>query len=368
MAGGGEEPVDLSRNGDTAVTTAAGQPERRERRRGRKRERGSMVEPAEFTSYYGRPILKKPRWKNPDVPGYLWLGGMAGTSAVAAALGEATGRPALRQGGRYVAAGGALLSTVALIHDLGRPERFLNMLRVIKPTSPLSVGTWILSPFAAFASAAAASEATGIAPRLGRLAGWGAALFGPPLASYTGVLLANTAVPAWHEAHRELPVLFVCSGAAAGAGSQLVIAGIRGASARERAPMVRLGVAGATAELAVAQLLERRLHAIPGDIGSAYDVGKAGRWNRLAQVLTAVGGVGALFAGRSRVAAVLAGTALAGGSLATRLTVFEAGVASTGDPRHVVAPQRARLEAGERASAEGSWLAGENATAPVPRS
>ncbi|HEY3895520.1 MAG TPA: NrfD/PsrC family molybdoenzyme membrane anchor subunit [Pseudonocardiaceae bacterium] len=336
--------------------------------RGRRRERDSMVPAAEFSSYYGRPILKKPTWKSPDVPVYLWVGGLAGTSAVVAALGDATGRPALRRSGRLVAAGGALAGTVALMHDLGRPERFLNMLRVIKPTSPLSIGSWILTPFAAFASTAAAAELTGIAPRLGRLAGWGAALFGPPLASYTGVLLSNTAIPAWHEAHRELPLLFASSGAAAGAGAQLLITGLTGAGGRERGPMVRLAVAGATAELVIGEMLEKRLDRIPGDIAGAYRTGAAGRWNRLARGLTACGGLGALLAGRSRVAAIASGAALAAGSLATRFAVFEAGRASASDPQQVVAPQRARLaERGSHSSAEGSWLATENATSPAPR-
>ena len=339
----------------------------RRERRGRKRIKGSMVPEAEFTSYHGRPILKKPTWKNPDVPLYLWVGGMAGTSAVAAVLGDATGRPVLHRGGLLVAAGGAVVGTVALVHDLGRPSRFLNMLRVFKPTSPLSVGTFILSPFAALVSAAAASELTGVAPLLGRLAGWGAALFGPPLASYTGVLLANTAVPAWHEAHLELPVLFAASGAAAGAGAQLVVTGLVGASARERTPMVRLAVAGAAAELAVGEYLEKRLERFPGDIAGAYRDGKAGRWNRAARVLTAAGGVVAAFGARSRTAAVAGGAALAAGSLCTRFAVFEAGMASSQNPAHVVAPQRARLEAEGRSSANGSWLAGENATSPVPR-
>jgi hypothetical protein len=337
------------------------------RRRGRKREKGSMVPEAEFTSYYGRPILKKPTWKNPDVPIYLWVGGMAGTSAVTSAIADVTGRPALRRGGRLVAAAGAMVGTVALIHDLGRPERFLYMLRVIKPTSPLSIGSWILSPFAAFASAAAASELTGIAPLLGRLAGWAAALFGPPLASYTGVLLSDTAVPAWHEARGELPVLFAASGAAAGAGVQLVITGLRG-TRHERMPMVRLAVAGAAAELAVGQLLEQRLEPIPGNLVGAYRTGKAGRWNRLARALTAAGGFGALFAGRSRGAAVASGAALAAGSLATRFAVFEAGMQSAVDPQHVIAPQRHRLAEREKASAEGSWLESPDTTSPAPRS
>jgi polysulfide reductase-like protein len=309
----------------------------------RSRVRGSMVPEAEFTSYYGRPILKTPTWKNPDVPLYLWLGGMAGTSSAVAALADVTGRPVLRRGGRLVAAGGAAAGTVALIHDLGRPARFLNMLRVFKPTSPLSVGSWILAPFATAASAAAASEITGIAPGIGRMAGWGAAAFGPPLASYTGVLLADTAVPAWHEARGELPVLFAASGAAAGAGAQLAVTGLAGAARRERTPVARLAMAGAAAELAAGALLERRLERLPGGVVDAWRTGRAGRWNRLSRALTMIGGLGALLPHRA--AAVASGTALAAGSLATRFAAFEAGRASAAAPEQVVAPQRARLAA-----------------------
>src|SRR5690348_8377010 len=115
----------------------------------------AMVPRAEFRSYYGRPVLKRPHWKAPHLPGYLYFGG------------------------------------------LGRPERFLNMLRVLKPTSPMSVGSWALATHAGFAGAAAASAVTGIAPRLGRAAGAVAALTGPVVATYSGVLMADTAVPAW---------------------------------------------------------------------------------------------------------------------------------------------------------------------------
>ncbi len=351
-------------------------PAPRERRRGRKRIKGSMVPEAEFASYYGRPILKRPTWKNPDVPLYLWVGGMAGSSSVIAVLGDATGRPLLRAGGRWTAFGGALVGTVALVHDLGRPARFLNMLRVFKPTSPLSVGSWILSPFAAFAGLAAAAEVADripvvgglLGPTVGRAAASGAALFGPPLASYTGVLFADTAIPAWHEAHGELPVLFAASGAAAGAGVQLVITGLAGADARERRPVARLGVAGAVVELAAAHRMEATLDALPGGVGEVYRTGRAGRWNRLARAATATGAVLALAGARSRAAAVAGGVALATGSLATRFAVFEAGLASSQDPQHVIAPQKARLAERGRARADGSWLAGEGATSPVPRS
>ncbi len=354
MAGGGEDAVGVSRNGHG-----------RRERRGHKRIKGSMVPEAEFTSYYGRPILKSPRWKSPDVPIYLWVGGMAGSSSVLAAMADVTGRPMLRRAWRLVAAGGAAVGTVALVHDLGRPERFLNMLRVIKPTSPLSVGSWILSPYAAFASAAAASELTGIAPGLGRLAGWLAALFGPPLASYTAVLIADAAIPAWHEARRELPFVFVGSAAAAGGGAGLVVTGLTGRLA-ENAPAARLAVLGAAVEVGVEAAMEHRLARLPGGIDGAYTTGKAGRWHRASQVLTVLGGLGALVGRRSRAGAVASGLALAAGSLATRFAVFEAGRASAKDPEHVIAPQRERLARRAAASAEGSWL--EDATEPVPRS
>ncbi|MGH3424088.1 MAG: NrfD/PsrC family molybdoenzyme membrane anchor subunit, partial [Nocardioidaceae bacterium] len=177
-----------------------------------------QVPEAEFESYYGRPVIKAPVWKQPDVPLYLFFGGLSGASAVLAEGAAGTGRPALRRVARVAAASGAGLGTIALVHDLGRPERFLNMLRVFKPTSPLSVGSWILAPFAGLSSAALLSDVSGRLPGLGRLAGLGAAALGPPLATYTGALIANTAVPAWHEAYRELPFVFAGSGAAAAGG------------------------------------------------------------------------------------------------------------------------------------------------------
>src|SRR3954467_4575374 len=174
------------------------------------RERSMVPDPA-FESYYGRQILKTPTWKTPDVPLYLFLGGLAGASPVLGPGAAFTGRPDLERAARLAAAGGAAAGTVALVHDRGRPERFLHMLRVLKPTSPLSVGSFVLAPFSALSGAAALSLLTGRLPRLGRLAGAGAAVFGPPLGTYTAALLANTAVPAWHDAHRELPYVFAGS-------------------------------------------------------------------------------------------------------------------------------------------------------------
>ena len=117
-----------------------------------------------------------------------------------------------------------MISLLALIKDLGRPTRFLNMLRVFKPTSPMSVGVWILVGYAPLAAGAAASDVLGRAPRSGRAAGLGAAGLGAAVSTYTAALISNTAVPAWHEGRREMPILFAGSAASAAAGWGLIAA------------------------------------------------------------------------------------------------------------------------------------------------
>lgn len=322
---------------DTAPARSTDRPPR-----GRATSRGEQptVPPAQveqapdFRSYYGKPVLNTPTWKSPDVPVYFFSGGMAGAAAVLAELAAATGRPRLARAARLGAAGGALAGTALLIHDLGRPARFLNMLRMVKFTSPLSVGSWILSAFSALSTAAAASELAGIAPLLGRVAGLSAAAFGGPMTTYTAVLISNTAVPAWHDAHREMPVVFAASALSAAGGL-----GLLGAPVRENGPAARLGVAGAAVELAASAVLERRL----GEIGEKYKSGKAGPWMKAARTLSAAGIAGALAGRRHRGVAAASGLALLAGSLATRFGVFEAGRASAADPRDTIVPQRARL-------------------------
>jgi hypothetical protein len=293
-----------------------------------------MVPDAEFGSYYGRPILKEPAWKLPDVPLYLFAGGLAGVSATMSAVAEATRRPGLAATGRYLAAGGATVGVVALVHDLGRPERFLAMLRVFKPTSPLSVGSWILAPFSGLTAAAAAAQLTGKLPRAGRAASLAAAGLGPAMATYTAVLLADTAVPAWHEAYPELPFLFGGSALASAAGTALLVA-----PPAEQQPVRRMAVLGAGLELAASARMERRT----GLVGEPYRIGRAGALLRTGRALTAAGTVLSVAGRRNRLAGPAAGAALLAGGLATRFGVFAAGVASTRDPKYVVLPQRDRL-------------------------
>jgi len=292
-------------------------------------------EPAEFRSYYGRPVLKAPVWKQPDVPVYLFVGGVAGVSAGLAEGAALTGRHGLERWARLAAAGGAATGTVALVHDLGRPERFLNMLRVFKPTSPLSVGSWILAPFGAMSSVAALSHVTGRLRPIGTLAGFGSAVFGAPLATYTATLLCDTAVPAWHEAYREMPFWFAGSAAAAAGGL-----GAAAAPLNESTPARRLAVLGAAVDVTAEQLVTRRL----GMLAEPYHHGRPGTLLRVARGLNIAGATALAVGRRSRALSVAGGAALAAGSLLTRFGVFQAGLASAKDPKYTVVPQRQRVD------------------------
>ncbi|MGW3722621.1 NrfD/PsrC family molybdoenzyme membrane anchor subunit, partial [Streptomyces sp. NPDC005133] len=213
-----------------------------------------MVPRAEFESYYGRPIIHAPSWAARDIAGYFFLGGLAGAGSVLAAGSHLTGRPRTATAMKVSSLAAVSLSAAALIHDLGRPGRFANMLRVFKPTSPMSMGSWLLSAYGPAAGAAALSAVTGRLPRAGAAATAGAALLGPVLASYTAVLAADTAVPAWHGAHRELPYLFTASATAAASGMALIVA-----PPRESGPARCAAVLAATAESLATEAAERRL-------------------------------------------------------------------------------------------------------------
>jgi formate-dependent nitrite reductase membrane component NrfD len=293
-----------------------------------------LVPEAEFRSYYGRPVVKETVW-GPDIPSYLFLGGLAGASSTLAAGAHATGRPELARALKCGAAGAISLSMVALVHDLGRRTRFVNMLRVLKVTSPMSIGTWILSGYTPLALAAAASAVTRKLPRAGLAATIAAGLFGPAVASYTAVLLGDTAAPAWHEAHRELPFLF--AGSAATAAGGLGMLSVRPGRAGQA---IRFAVLGAAGEIAAKSLLLQRL----GPAAEPYQTGRAGQLMDISEVLTSAGLAAAVLAGRSKVGAPLAGLTLLAASALMRFGVFEAGRASARDPKYTIVPQRERIQ------------------------
>ena len=322
-------------------------PRRAGRRGGRHKGGGdrAMVPEATFTSYYGRPIVKPAPWEN-DIPAYLFSGGLAAGSSLLAAGADLTGRPVMRRSGRLGALAALGFSMAALVHDLGKPSRFLNMLRTAKLTSPMSVGTWILSLYGPFAATAAAAEVVDLLPagvrrgplRLlsaaGRPAGVIAGLTAPPVAAYTAVLLSDTATPSWHAAFKELPFVFVSSAAAASGGFAMITSPVA-----ETGPARRFAAVGAVAELLMEQQMERSM----GITAEPLHEGKAGRLMKASRALTVGGAVGSLLAGRSRAVAVLSGAALMAGSACTRFGVFEAGQASALDPKYTVVPQRERM-------------------------
>ena len=184
----------------------------------------------EAESYQGVPPVKKAPWEWYYIPVYFWVGGIAAGSWLAAAAEDVAGandRGVVRAG-RYIALTGTVAGAGLLIADLGRPERFLNMLRIVRARSPMSLGAWGLSAFGTVTGVGAAlqfvEDALGARSRLGRLSsGWlGRAvhLAGLPLVlfagGYTGVLLAATATPTWAQRKLLLGPLFLTSGVASG--------------------------------------------------------------------------------------------------------------------------------------------------------
>ena len=157
-------------------------------------------------------------------------------------------------------------------------------------------------------------------------------MLGPALATYTAVLVADTAVPVWHEARHQLPWVFA-AGAAMSAGSAVAVVG-GGAPAR------RLALSGAAGELAATTVMERRL----GGLGGPYREGAAGRLGQAAKTLTTAGAVIMAAVGRRRAGAVAGGALMLAGAMATRWSVYKAGFQSAADPKYVVEPQRARRE------------------------
>jgi formate-dependent nitrite reductase membrane component NrfD len=290
--------------------------------------------PGQTTSYHGQPILKTTVWSW-EIPTYLFTGGLAGGSAVLAYLSELRGDDELARRAWLAAMTGLAASPPLLISDLGRPERFLYMLRMFKVTSPMSVGSWILSAYGGATTLAAASALTGRLAAPAAVARPVAAVTGLGLSTYTAALFADTAVPAWHGARHTLPFVFGSGAAVSAAGAATAATPLAFA-----APARRLAVGAAAAELASTLVMERSL----GMHAETYRHGRAARYTWLSRACLAGGA--ALVAGpgaRRRVAAVAGGALLCAGALATRFSVFEAGKASASDPRYVVEPQRRRV-------------------------
>jgi formate-dependent nitrite reductase membrane component NrfD len=293
--------------------------------------------PASAPSYNGNPVLKPPTWTW-QVPLYFFVGGVAGTSALIALVAHVSGDNALLRAALWIGLAGALIAPPLLIADLGRPARFLNMLRVFKLQSAMSVGAWTLVAF---------SSAVGLAVvcRELILAGYGndlllvmewlseilAALSGLILASYTAVLLGVTAIPVWSANRKLLPAVFL----AGGLGSAAAILELLGF----RLPATQsIGIVAATVETVLAIIIEARgryvdLPLREGAVGWAIRTGAllAGPVSLLLR----------LFGGHRLEAHNLASGCFIVGALITRYAWIAAGRVSSRDPQALFQVQNA---------------------------
>lgn len=288
-------------------------------------------------TYYERPVIKEPVWIW-AVPAYFYVGGAAGAASVLATAGQLAGGSKMRRlvrRCRWIGASGTAAGSALLVYDLGRPERFLNMLRVFRPTSAMNVGSWILAAASSLSGAAALLDGRDSNGKIADAAGLGAGILGMPLAGYTAVLLSDTAVPVWQQARRTLPILFVGS-AMSSAASLLELADLDGAE--ERAVLV-FGTVGKIAELAATRAVEGELATVEG-LDDSLKRGVAGSLWTFAKLSTAASVALSLVARSSRAGRAAAGLLGTAGSVALRFAVFHAGKASARDPRDTFRQQR----------------------------
>lgn len=296
-------------------------------------------------TYYERPMLKEPVW-GWTIPTYYYVGGLSGASlalGAAAQLGNAGSCESLSMRCHLTGFIGATVSAGLLIYDLGRPARFINMLRVFRPTSPMNMGSWILS------AAGATSAGTlllrrrrGFFGKVGAFLGFVSGIAGLALATYTGVLVANSAVPLWQASRKALPVLFGAS-AVASAGSFFDI--LEG-NAEERRITTAFGTIGRIAEISAGIAMEKQASAVER-VGIPLKKGWSGFLWKTATVCTAASLAVSFLPKQTRTTRITAGTLGTLGSLLMRFTVQHAGVLSARDARASFYQQRAGRGAAE---------------------
>ena len=219
------------------------------------------------------PILNPAVWTW-EVPLYFWFGGIATGSSFVALAAQAVEDERVATIARRVTLGAAAPAAPLLVMDLGRPERFLNMMRIFKPRSPMSMGAWCLAAFSGTAFGAVGADYVG-RRRLARALTGATAGLGTYLGSYTGVLLASTAVPVWARSRMFLPPIFVCTAAATGAAANRLVLALVGVPVGDpsRTALGTVETAAMGSELVLSSLNERRL----GRLGEALDTGRANR-------------------------------------------------------------------------------------------
>lgn len=303
--------------------------------------------PEDPPSYYGLPVIQQPVWSW-TIPAYFFTGGAAGAASVLAAVASLSGKRSLERlvfRARLLAAGGTAVSTALLVYDLGKPARFLNMLRVFRPTSPMSVGSWVLAGSGATSGLAAVAQLVPGFGGLARAAGAAAGIFGLPLSGYTAVLLSNTAVPLWAGARIALPVVFAGSAMASAASLLELLPSGRA----ERTVLRRFGLAGKAVEIAASLAVEAEVASQALRAAKPFKTGRSGILWKGALALTLSSLVLGLVPRRSRAQSLATSLLAIAGALASRFAIHEAGKASAADPHATFETQRRRERLEERA-------------------
>jgi formate-dependent nitrite reductase membrane component NrfD len=295
--------------------------------------------PGSATSYHGNPVLKPPTWTW-QVPLYFFVGGVAGISAVIALATHLRGNASLMRAALWMAFGGALISAPLLIADLGRPARFLNMLRVFKLRSAMSVGAWTLTGFSSAVGLAVVCHelllsgyGNGFLLRLEWLE-WAAeivaALSGLILASYTSVLLGVTAIPVWSENRKLLPAVFL-TGALGSAAGLLELMGFL-------IPATQLiGIVASIVEIVIAIIIELRGRYVDRPLRE----GSVGWLTRAGAVLAGPTSLLLrIFGGHSTGLRYVAALCFVTGALIARYAWIAAGRVSSRDPQALFQIQR----------------------------
>lgn len=291
-------------------------------------------------TYYDQPMLKKPHWEW-EVISYLFLGGVMGGSGILVALADdREDREAdLARTARYVSFALASVCPIILVKHLGRPERFLHMLRIFKLKSVMSMGVWGLIAFTGPAALAATAQAArdGLLPRWMRYLGPRAitnplqALFGAFIAGYTGVLISATAIPVWAIGKRYIPAFSVCSGLAGACALNAGILALSGGSEGTQRKLERLEMVASAAELILLESFRR--HA--GSIGDPMFAGERGKKLRSVTQLAGIVAPTVLnvLPGHSRFKTLLASALTLAGGYILRETLIESGKDSADDPK-----------------------------------
>jgi hypothetical protein len=287
---------------------------------------GPVPQAAGQEGYYGRPVIKPSVWTW-EIPVYFFVGGLAGGSAILAWAAHVAGAPpGLTRAALWMALVGTLVSAALLILDLGRPIRFLYMLRVFKWRSPMSVGVWVLTAFGGVVTLALAGMELGwhdvgpelLASVLLNVGVWSAAPLGGLVATYTGVLIGATVVPAWNLHRGTLPLHFGVAGLGSAAAS-LELMGFQVPA------LWAIGLLAAGMETLVSLSVELLRH---GESDRALREGRPGVLLRLTGLLAGPASAGLRLLGLTSAAA----TSFLLGAFLSRFGWMEAGQASASDP------------------------------------